>query len=139
MKYCACIRPFTTAFHLLLIQARARMPMQSYNSLQPATPGLGKSTSSSFVQIRVCVMSLNTANVSALCVGKRPETYLRSFAPLGNGPIYVLIRHFDVASLAMDATRNDSNRGQHQQGPPRISWAKNGRNLLLGIDLEPHA
>lgn len=58
-------------------------------------------------------MSLNTANVSALCLGKRPETYLRSFTPLGNGPIYVLIRHFDVASLAMDATRNESNRGQH--------------------------
>ena len=55
-------------------------------------------------------MSLNTANVSVPCVGKRPETYLRSFAPLGNGPIYVLIRHFDVASLAMDATRNNSNR-----------------------------
>ena len=46
----------------------------------------------------------------------------RSFATLGNGPIYVLIRHFDVASLAMDATRNDSNRGQHQQGLPRILW-----------------
>jgi hypothetical protein len=66
-------------------------------------------------------MSLNTVNVSVLCIGKRLETYLRSFAPLGNGPIYVLIRHFDIASLAMDATRNDSNRGQHQQGPPYIS------------------
>jgi hypothetical protein len=55
-------------------------------------------------------MSLNTANVSVRCGSKRPEIYLRSFPPLGNGPIYVLIGHFDVASLAMDATRNNGNR-----------------------------
>ena len=85
-------------------------------------------------------MSLNTVNVSVLCVGKRLETYLRSFAPLENGPIYVLIRHFDVASLAMDATRNDSN-GVSIDKVHHVSRSKRkkGRDSLLGVNLEAHA